>query len=459
MAESLLQLAVRRLGAQGLIDQLSPEALQALQWDWASWARPEQLAPPGDWSVWAILAGRGWGKTRTATEFIRAEVEAGRARHVALVARTSADIRDVVVGGPSGLLNIGPPHLRPRWEPSKRLLTWPNGAVALTYSAEEPDSLRGPEHDLAYADELAAWQYPDAWDQLQFGLRQGPNPRVVVSTTPRPTPLIRALIADSRTVVTRGSTRENSANLAPQFLTTITARYQGTRLGRQELDGEVLEDLAGSLWSQALIDRSRVHTVPTLTRVVIAVDPAVSNNEGSDETGIVVAGIDAQGHGYVIADHSLHASPEGWAREVARAYRLHRAGLVVCEVNNGGDLLKSLMRVVDPSLPIKAIHATRGKLLRAEPVAALYEQGRIHHVGYLPDLEQQLTGFSPTAIKSKSPDRVDAAVYAIRELIKVIDLDNTANLGPAKTVTDPYERALMERERERAEGQNREWVG
>lgn len=391
----------------------------APRYDWRRSARPEQLAPTGDWRTWLVLAGRGWGKTRTGAEWVRAQVEAGRAHRLAVVGRTAADVRDVMVEGPSGLLAVCPPSNRPRYEPSKRRVVWPSGAQVASYSAEEPDRLRGPQHDGAWADELAAWSYPDAWDQLQFGLRIGPDPRVVVTTTPKPVRLIRELVAAGTTALTRGHTHENRANLAPAFLEQVTARYAGTRLGRQELEAELLEDVPGALWTRRELDDHRVAAAPDLVRVVVGVDPAVSAGEGADETGIVVVGLGVDGHGYVLADASCRMSPDGWARRAVEAYRRHAADRIVAEVNNGGDLVERVLRVVEPTVAYRAVRASRGKQTRAEPVAALYEQGRVHHVGTLPDLEDQLCSWAPDAYDG-SPDRLDALVWALTELISPV---------------------------------------
>lgn len=403
-----------------LIRSLNLENALRLDNDWSEWARDEQKPPPGDWRVWLLLAGRGFGKTRTGAEMVRRQVGMRTARHVALVAPTAADARDVMVEGESGLLAIAPPWDRPEYEPSKRRLTWENGAIATTYSADEPERLRGPQHDFAWCDELAAWRYPEAWDMLMFGLRLGLDPRAVVTTTPRPTKLIKALIADPKVTVTRGTTYENAANLAPGFLEQIVRRYEGTRLGRQELDAEILDDVPGALWTHGLIDATRVNTAPSMTRIVVSIDPAVSSDEHADETGIVVAGRDAAGHGYVLADLSGRYTPTEWAKAAIAAYRAHAADRIVAEINNGGDLVEATLRVVDPAVPFAAVHASRGKVARAEPVAALYEQGRVHHLGALPPLEDQMCCFAHDFSRETagySPDRVDALVWGLSELL------------------------------------------
>jgi predicted phage terminase large subunit-like protein len=369
------------------------------------------------------LAGRAMiptHNTRTGAEMVRLMAESGAARRIALVAPTAADVRAVMVEGESGLLSIAPPEERPDYEPSKHLLTWPNGAIATTYSADEPDRLRGPQHDFAWCDELAAWRYPQAWDMLLFGLRLGADPRVVVTTTPRPTRFIRELLADPKVAVTHGRTIDNRANLAPAFLDQIVRRYEGTRLGRQELDAELLDDVPGALWSHAMIDVARLAAVPDLVRIVVAIDPAVSSDEHADETGIVVAAKDANGHAYVLADISGHYAPAEWAKVAVAAYRSHRADRIVAEINNGGEMVEATLRIVDPGVPFTAVHAARGKVARAEPVAALYEQGRVHHLGAFPALEDQMCGFVhdfDRAAAGYSPDRVDALVWALTELL------------------------------------------
>ena len=390
------------------------EAAETLLYDWTTWGRPNQQPPTGDWRTWLVLAGRGFGKTRTGAEWVRAQVAAGYGR-IALVAPTAADARDVMVEGESGMLAIAAPSARPHYEPSKRRITWPNGAIAVTYSADEPDRLRGPQHDAAWCDEAAAWRYPDAWDMLQMGMRLGNNPRTVVTTTPKPVRLIRDLIKAHDTVITRGSTFDNAPNLPKPFLDSIKRQYAGTRLGRQELYAELLEDTPGALWTRAMIDDARVSTVPTMQRVVVAIDPAVTAHETSDETGMVVVGLGTDGHGYVLADRSLRASPDGWARAAVAAYTSWQADRIVAEANNGGDLVETVLRMVDPNVPYRAVRASRGKVSRAEPVAALYEQGRVHHVGVFERLEDQMSTYTPET--SQSPDRLDALVWALTDLI------------------------------------------
>ncbi len=411
---------------------LDTETRAYLATHWEFWARPDQLMPAGDWSIWLPLAGRGWGKTRVGAEATRAAVypKVGKGvGRIALIAETAADARDVMVEGPSGILAIHPKHERPTYEPSKRRLTWPNGAVGTLFNAIEPDQLRGPQHDWAWGDELAKWRYAqETFDQLQFGLRVGENPRQVLTTTPRPLPVIRDLLkraeTDKSIVITRGRTLDNASNLAPPFLRKIVERYAGTRLGRQELDAEVLEDLPGALWARDGFDERRVHETPPLKRVVVAIDPAVSSRETSDEPGthgIICAGLGEDGRGYVVRDASLQGTPLEWARQAVRLYDDEQADTVVAEMNQGGDMVKSTLRSVRPTLPVSLVRATRGKHIRAEPIAALYEQGRISHVGNFPELEDQLCLFTNSGFEGQdSPDRADALVWALNHLFSDI---------------------------------------
>lgn len=399
---------------------LSEGDAEALLTDWRSWARPEQIAPSLAWVVWLILAGRGWGKTRTGAEWVRSRVDAGTARRIALVGRTAADTRDVMLEGESGLLSIFPAHQRPDYEPSKRRVTFHTGAIATLYSADEPNLLRGPQHDTAWCDELAAWKYPDAWDQLILGLRLG-DPRAVVTTTPRPTPIIRDLAKRPTTRVTRGSTYDNKRNLAAAFLREVTAKYEGTRLGRQELHAELLDDTPGALWTRALLDTCLCREVPTaFRRVVVALDPSVAKDGGGDEAGLVVVGLDLCGLLWVLEDDSGQYGPEVWAKRACELAAKWSADCLVAEANNGGALVELVVRAAwdDPKqLPprVKLVHAAQGKRARAEPVAALYEQRKLRHAGGLPKLEDEMCTWA-AASSTASPNRIDALVWGATEL-------------------------------------------
>jgi predicted phage terminase large subunit-like protein len=320
------------------------------------------------------------------------------------------------------MLAIGPPQQRPRYEPTKRRLTWPNGAIATTYSADEPERLRGPQHDAAWCDEIASWRYPEAWDMLMFGLRLGNDPRVVVTTTPKPIRIIRELIADPTTVITRGSTYDNRANLAPAFLQQIIRKYEGTRLGRQELNAEVLDDAPGALWNRQGLEDARWpphRNVPEFARIVVAIDPAATSGEEADETGLVVAGRDGDGRGFVLEDQSGRYQPVEWARLAIALYTKYKADRIVAEVNNGGEMVEATIRMLNANVSYSPVHATRGKVVRAEPIAALYEQGKIYHVGAFPALEDQMCAFTTDfdrKVAGYSPDRVDALVWALSDL-------------------------------------------
>jgi phage terminase large subunit-like protein len=386
--------------------------------DWAARARPEQLPPAGDWTTWVFCAGRGAGKTRSGSEWVRSIT--GKIGRIALVGPTAADVRDVMVEGESGILSICSDRDRPVYEPSKRRLVWNNGAIAQMFSSEEPDRLRGPQFGAAWSDELAAWRNAsDTWSMLQFGLRLGQHPRQLITTTPKPIKLLRELLArDGQDVaVTRGSTYDNRDNLAPAFFSQIVRQYEGTRLGRQELNAELLEDVEGALWSRDMIGSARVGSgsMPDLRRVVVAIDPATTAGEDSDETGIIVAAIGIDGDGYVLEDLSGKYAPREWATKAVGAYRKHRADRIIAERNQGGDMVEATIRTIDPLVPVKTVHASRGKITRAEPVASLYEQKRVHHVGAFDTLEDQLCSFAPGV--AGSPDRLDALVYALTDLM------------------------------------------
>ena len=389
-----------------------------LEADWQSIARPEQLPPDGNWSTWIYCGGRGTGKTRAGAEWVRSLAEGAYASRIALVGPTAADVRDVMVEGQSGILAICPNSNRPIYEPSKRRLTWPNGVQAAMFSSEEPERLRGPQHAAAWCDELGAWRnVNETWSMLQFGLRLGKKPRQVVTTTPKPIKLLKELIANRDTAVTRGSTYDNRANLAELFFSQIVKKYEGTRLGRQELNAELLEDFEGALWTRDLIEACRCDraSTPPLKRIVVSIDPAVSVGEGSDETGLIVAGLGGDGRGYVLADDSGKYLPIEWARRAIALYRQHGADRIVAEANQGGAMVETTIRTVDANVSFKAVHASRGKITRAEPVAALSEQHRILFVGTFPELEDQLCTFA--AGSAELPDRLDAMVWALSELM------------------------------------------
>jgi phage terminase large subunit-like protein len=414
--------------AEQLRKECTDEELFVLSYEWSLWAREQQIAPVGDeWTIWMMMAGRGFGKTRSGAEFIRQLQESEQYGRFALVGATSGDARDVMVEGESGLLAISPPWNRPLYEPSKRRLTWPNGAIATLYSAEEPERLRGPQHDAGWADEVAAWTRPETWDQLMFGMRLGPRPRVVATTTPKPTQLIREIIRRKDCIITRGRTKDNEANLAKAFIETVVKKYEGTRLGRQELDGELLEDVPGALWTSAMLEISRVSKAPIdMSRLVVGVDPAVSSHEDSDETGIVVVGRgtdDFRDHVFVLDDRSGRypaassvPSEPSWPMVAVSCYRDWQADRLVAEKNNGGDLVAAAVTQVDRSVPVSLVWASRGKAKRAEPIAMLWEQKRAHLVGLHHQLEDEMTQFQPDDPTASSPNRMDAMVWAATEL-------------------------------------------
>jgi len=383
-------------------------------YEWRYWARPNQLPPDWQWNIWLILAGRGFGKTWTGAQWTRDQVRAGY-RYVNIIGATADDARDVMIRGESGILAICPPDERPQYVISQRRLEWPNGAETLIFTADEPERLRGKQHEKLWADEIAAWRYPEAWAQAMFGLRLGDDPQALATTTPRPTPLIRGLIEreGQDVAVTRGSTYENRDNLASAFYDAIIRTYEGTRLGRQELNAEILDDVPGALWTRGHI--RPVRDVPEMRRVVVGIDPAGTSDEGADETGIVVAGLGVDGNGYVLADRSHRLSPDGWAQRVIAAYDEFQADKIVAETNYGGDMVIHTVRTVRPRVNVVKVTASRGKAIRAEPVAALYEQGKVFHHGAFNQLEDQMCTWTPD--DGKSPDRLDALVWALTDLM------------------------------------------
>lgn len=411
-----------------LIDGLSPNAVAALPFLFEVWGNPDhQLPPPGDWTTWLILGGRGAGKTRAGAEWVRSRVEGptpeapGVCARVALVGASLDEVRDVMVLGDSGLIACSPPDRRPVWKAERRLLEWPNGARAMCFAASAPEKLRGPQFDCAWCDELGKWRNARAtWDMLQFALRLGERPQQVVTTTPRALKLLEELIEAPSTVTVSAPTWANAPNLAESFLLEVRRLYSGTSQAEEELEGRMVLDRDGALWTRALIERGRVKAAPELARIVVAVDPPATAGETADECGIVVAGVDAGGAGvrraYVLADLSTQGeSPTQWIGRVAAAYEDFRADRIVAEVNQGGDLVESLLRQAAPDASYRPVRATRGKTLRAEPVSALYERGLVSHVGVLPELEDQMRAFG--APGGGSPDRVDALVWALTELM------------------------------------------
>lgn len=399
---------------ENIIADLPDKAVERLIYDWPIWARENQLTPKGDWFVWLILAGRGWGKTRVGAEQIRAWQEQGVSRF-ALIGQTPGEVRDVMVEGESGIIATSPKWNTPKYEPSKRRLTWPNGAVATVYSGENPEVLRGPQHEKAWIDELAKFRYQqDMWDNLILGMRLGNSPQMIVTTTPRPTKLMKNLIKHPTTYVTRGTTYENKENLAQVFLDVILDKYEGTRLGRQELSAEMLDDNPGALWSREWIENNRRTIMPTLSRIVVAIDPAATSSSTSDDTGIIVAGVDSERNGYVLEDLTTKATPDQWARIAINAYNKWNADRIIGEANNGGDMIETILKNIDANIPYKKVWASRGKATRAEPVSMLYERNKIHHIGYFAELEDELCEWEPGR---PSPNRLDACVWAFTELV------------------------------------------
>ena len=452
---ALLSESERRAWAESL----SPAEAEQLVHSWGFWARPAQLSP---WSpfrgadvraeamvcyrFWVFRAGRGSGKTRAAAETVIEEARAlGAGARIALVARTAADVRDTMVElGDSSILGCSPPDFRPVYEPSKRRLTWPNGAIATTFTGDEPNQLRGPQHTFAWADEVASWKRPDTWDQLLFGLRLGEHPRAVVTSTPkRSSKILKTIEASPKTFTTRGTTYDNAAHLPPAFLEDVQRRYANTSLGRQELLGDELAEVDGALWKLSIIDPHRIEMPPArLSRVVIGVDPP----GGRTECGIVAAGVERKPlgveHGFVLEDASAAMGPDGWGRRVVQAYRDWKADAIVAEANFGGDMVEHVIRTVDPNARVIVVHASRGKALRAEPVVGLYEQGRIHHVGLFAELEAEMTGWVPTESR-ESPNRLDALVWALTDLI----LDGPTPIVPATDDSELDDELGWERDR------------
>lgn len=426
-----------------ILSKLTDEQAYAILHDWNFWARPEQL-PPKQWGkdgcfIWNVRAGRGFGKTRMSAEiFIRAVRDWGY-KYPNLAGATAEDVRDIMIEGESGILACAPEDFKPKFIPSLKKLIWPNGVESHIYYGSEPNKARGPQSDFLWCDELAKWQRPEeTFDNLLMGLRLGSNPLCIVTSTPRPTRFLMELERRTDrqgrpcTITTRGRTQDNFRNLSPVFISTIISKYEGTRLGRQELEGEFLDDNPEALWKRSDIDQNRVRSIPELSYVVVGVDPAATSKTGSDDTGIIVAGKDDNGHYYVLGDYTIHDTPQKWGNAAITAYHKHKANTIIGETNNGGEMVEHTLKTIDPKIPFKAVHASRGKATRAEPISALYEQGKVHHFGNFPELEDQLCEWVPGA--EKSPDRLDALVWALSMLSEKTNAGNFKLSGLVKTI-------------------------
>lgn len=430
-----------------ILGKLPKPQLLKLKYDWSFWARPDQIPPPGKWRHWMLRSGRGVGKTRSGAEWVidRAKKKKGP---IAIIGETAGDVRNTMVEGQSGVMSCAPPWFMPKYEPSKRRLTFPNGVIATTYSGDEPGQLRGPNTQTVWADELAKWKYCDeAFDNMELGLRIG-EPRCIITTTPRPIPIIKRLGKDPDTVTTQVSTYVNIANLSEEYIRYVVRRYEGTRLARQELYGETLEEVAGALWSPDVIEDTRVKRCPMLRSIVVAIDPAEAADERTSEweendtaeVGIVAAGLgDYDSHGYVLADASGFWSPGEWARRAVQLYRSLGANYIVAERNKGGKMVEHTIHTVDDRIPVKLVWASQGKDVRAEPVSALYEQRRVHHVGLFGEMESQMCSFVPKDRIRTRLDRMDALVYSITQLM-CYDED-MPHLAQARTNRRPRRRA------------------
>lgn len=412
------------------VQRMTAELIDFHRDSWAFKARDDQWPPVAaasglPWTMWLVMGGRGAGKTRTGAEWVRGlalgadEFALKPVGRIALIAETAADARDVMVEGVSGILSVHAPHEKPEWQPSRRRLEWRNGAVAQVFSAEDPESLRGPQFECAWLDEFAKWRYPEeTFDMLQFGLRLGDHPRQLITTTPRAIPMLRKFMDDPGTVISHAATIRNAAHLAPGFLERIVARYAGTRLGRQEIDGQMIEERADALWSRAMLEANRCAKAPALKRIVVAIDPPASSSHRANNCGLIAAGIDEAGIVHILADATLvSARPQKWARAAIALYRKYEADQLVAEVNQGGEMVEAVIREADPDVPVTMVRATRGKYLRAAPVAQLYDQGRVRHAGGFPELEDEMCSFGPDGLPgSRSPDRLDALVWAVTAL-------------------------------------------
>jgi phage terminase large subunit-like protein len=435
-------LATPRAERVRLISQMSPEEAEEIYFDWSVWGRPDQQPPDGDWVYWLILAGRGAGKTRAGAETVRSWARSHPI--VNLIGATRDDAREIMVTGESGILAICSQDERPRYARASDRLEWPNGSVSQIFSAEEPDRLRGKQHMKLWLDELAAWRDPDAFDQAMLGLRLGDRPQAVITTTPRPTKLIKQLASDKYAIVTRGTTFENARFLARAFLDRIAARFEGRAIGRQELYAEIVEDAPGALWTRALIERQRLPldlSPAEYAEIVVGVDPPARSGAKADECGIVVVARTAGGIVHVLADLTTQGETPGeWSARVVAAYRRFAANRVVAEINNGGEMVAEVLRQNDPNLPVRNVTATRGKFLRAEPVAAAYERGLVFHLGVFTKLEDQLCTLTPdfdSRAAGYSPDRADALVWEVADLI-------SPPSSQARTLLDYYARQLKD---------------
>ena len=415
-----------------LATHLTPQQFRRIvTYEWGVAARDDQLAPVtatggGRWHTWLLLGGRGSGKTRAGAEWVRAQVIGEppladrRSRRIALIGDTIAQVRSIMIEGVSGLMSVYPPGERPKLEASKNQLVWANGTMAQLFGADDPDSLRGPQFDAAWCDELAKWRRPDlAWDNLLFALRLGRWPQCVITTTPRPLLLLKRILDDAATAVTHSRSADYARFLSPSFLAEMQRRYGDTPIGRQELEGEIVEERLTGLWKRSHIDQCRMLARPELVRIVVAVDPPVTSTAGSDSCGIVVAGFGVDKRAYVLADRTVQGrDPSTWAKAAVAAYHDHAADAIVVETNQGGDLLVQMFKSIDAMVPVKKVYASRGKYVRAEPVATLYAEGRVAHVGEFPELERQMCDFAADGLShGKSPDRLDALVWAITELM------------------------------------------
>lgn len=433
------------------IESMSLEEQEVFPWEWDKWARQSQKEPPGNWLTWLILAGRGWGKTRAGAEWCHERVQDTYGRFH-LVGATASDARDIMIEGPSGIVATARPWNKAKYLPTKRKIEWENGGVALVFSADEPERLRGEQCEAAWSDELAAWRYPEAWSQLQLGLRLGPLPRNVVTTTPRPTRLVKELAAAPTTHVTKGITYENIFNLAPAFIQEVIRVYEGTRFGRQELYADILDDAPGALWHHAQLDELRITKAEAPDRyekLVIGVDPAVSFTDEANETGIIIAGKNRD-NAYVLADKSGRLKPEQWARRAVSLAREYDA-TIIAEKNQGGDMVQHTINVYDPEVPVKLVHASKAKITRAEPVAAAYERGRVHHVGTFTALEDQMCSYEPGF--GDSPDRLDALVWALTDLVVGQRPSPVAMIGGNPTAGSNYWKGV-----EGEKGHNLPWL-